>query len=295
MRSRSKLLPVAIGLVLGLAAQATSAEPGPAPAIEPDHAPAGYSLVFGDEFDGGDMPDPAKWDYATERNAAGWFNQEKQYYSRARRENARVENGHLIIEARAETLDPAKYPDWSGQKYTSARLLTRGKASWTYGFFEIRAKVPCGVGTWPAIWTLPEDPQVVWPNGGEIDIMEHVGFAPGEINQTVHTKAFNFGSGSQKTTKFNVANACDAMHRYQLLWTSDFIVMGVDDQPKFMFRKVKTERSRWPFDQPQHLLLNIAVGGSWGGQKGIRPNAFPARMEIDYVRVYQRTGQVKKP
>ena len=295
MRPRSRMLQAALGLALGVAASATSAEPGPASAIEPDHAPPGYSLVFGDEFNVGNMPDPAKWDYATERNAAGWFNQEKQYYARARRENARVENGHLIIEARAETLDRAKYPDWAGQKYTSARLLTRGRASWTYGFFEIRAKVPCGIGTWPAIWTLPEDAQAVWPNGGEIDIMEHVGFMPGEINQTVHTKAFNFASGSQKTTKFNVANACDAMHRYQLLWTADFILMGVDDQPKFMFRKIQKDRARWPFDQPHHLLLNIAVGGNWGGQKGIRPDAFPARMEVDYVRIYQPADQLKTP
>lgn len=279
------------GLATAIGAAFVSAQPQPE--IEPDHAPAGYTLVFSDEFDVGSMPDPTKWDYATERNAEGWFNQEKQYYAKARPENSRIENGKLIIEAHAEMLDPAKYKDWSGQKYTSARLLTRGKASWAYGFFEIRAKLPCGVGTWPAIWTLPEDPTVKWPNGGELDIMEHVGFAPGEINQTVHTKAFNFGSGSQKTTKFAVPAACDAMHRYQMLWTEDFVLMGVDDKPKFMFRRVVNDRARWPFDQPHHLLLNVAVGGSWGGQKGIRPEAFPARMEVDYVRVYQRAPTVK--
>jgi beta-glucanase (GH16 family) len=282
-------------LGLGFFTAQASAETKPVAVIEPDHAPAGYARVFGDEFNSGTMPDPTKWDYATERNADGWFNQEKQYYARARSENSRIENGSLIIEARAETLDPGKYPDWSGQKYTSTRLLTRGKASWTFGFFEIRAKLPCGIGTWPAIWTLPEDRNVVWPNGGELDIMEHVGFVPGEINQTVHTKAFNFGSGSQKTTKFQVADACTAMHRYQMLWTPDFILMGVDDQPKFMFKKVKKDRARWPFDQPHHLLLNIAVGGSWGGQKGVRPDAFPAKMEVDYVRIYQRAAEVKKP
>ena len=293
MRSDCRLLSSVTAFGLALMASGSNAGTEPSSALEPDHAPAGYSLVFGDEFNAGSMPDPAKWDYATERNAAGWFNQEKQYYARARPENSRIENGHLIIEARAETLDPAKYADWGGQKYTSARLLTRGKASWTYGFFEVRAKIPCGVGTWPAIWTLPEDPSVAWPIGGEIDIMEHVGFDAGVVNQTVHTKAFNFGSGSQKTTKFTVANACETMHRYQLLWTADFILMGVDDQPKFMFRKVRKDRARWPFDQPQHLLLNIAVGGSWGGQKGIRPDAFPARMEVDYVRIYQRSSPAR--
>jgi beta-glucanase (GH16 family) len=278
---------------LCLSGSSTVAEPPLQPVVEPDHAPAGYTLVFGDEFNAGSMPDPARWDYATERNADGWFNQERQYYSRARPENSRIEDGHLIIEARAETLDPSQYPDWGDQKYTSARLLTRGKASWTYGFFEIRAKLPCGIGTWPAIWTLPEDPKVEWPNGGEIDIMEHVGFDPGVINQTVHTRAFNFGSGTQKTTKFVVADACTSMHRYQLLWTPDFVLMGVDDQAKFMFRKVRSDRARWPFDQPQHLLLNIAVGGSWGGQKGIKPEAFPARMEVDYVRIYQRPSPAR--
>jgi beta-glucanase (GH16 family) len=295
MRSNLRFLVLTATFSFGTCPATASVEAKPATAVEPDHAPAGYALVFGDEFNTGTMPDAAKWDYATERNAEGWFNQEKQYYARARPENARIENGRLIIEARAETLDPRQYADWSGQKYTSARLLTRGKASWTFGFFEIRAKLPCGIGTWPAIWTLPEDPKVVWPNGGELDIMEHVGFVPGEINQTVHTKAFNFGSGTQKTTKFQVADACNAMHRYQMLWTPDFILMGVDDQPKFMFRKVKKDRARWPFDQPHHLLLNIAVGGSWGGQKGIRPDAFPAKMEVDYVRIYQRAAEVTKP
>jgi beta-glucanase (GH16 family) len=292
-RSLFSLLAGTALVGLCLIAGPTQAESQPQPAKEPDHAPAGYVLVFGDEFDTGTMPDPARWDYATERNAEGWFNQEKQYYARARPENSRIEGGRLIIEARAETLDRAQFPDWGGQKFTSARLLTRGKASWTYGFFEIRAKLPCGIGTWPAIWTLPEDPKVEWPNGGEIDIMEHVGFEPGMVNQTVHTRAFNFGNGTQKTTKFAVPGACDAMHRYQLLWTPDFILMGVDDQPKFMFRKVRADRPRWPFDQPQHLLLNIAVGGSWGGQKGIKPEAFPARMEVDYVRIYQLPNPTK--
>jgi len=199
--------------------------------------------VFDDEFDGAGLPDGARWAFDTHRNAAGWFNQERQYYARDRPENSRVEDGKLVIEARAETLDRAVFPDWGDQRYTSARLLTQGNASWTYGFFEIRAKLPCGVGTWPAIWMLPEDQAIKWPESGEIDIMEHVGFAPGEINQTVHTKAFNFGQGSQKTTKFQVADACAAMHRYQLLWTADFVLMGVDDQPKFMFRKVRGDRS----------------------------------------------------
>ena len=256
--------------------------------VEIHHAPAGYDLIFQDEFSKDGMLDESKWDYATERNAQGWFNREKQYYSRARAKNSRIENGNLIIETHAEELDKAAYPDWSGQKYTSARIVTRKKASWTYGFFEIKAKLTCGTGTWPAIWTLPEDSDVVWPNGGEIDIMEHVGFDPGVVHQSIHTKAFNFRAGTQKTTKFNVPDACNAMHRYQLLWTPEFVLLGVDDAPKFLYKREQSNQSRWPFDRPHHLLLNIAVGGDWGGQKGISAAAFPGRMEIDYVRVYQR-------
>jgi beta-glucanase (GH16 family) len=253
----------------------------------PHRPPPGYELVFSDEFDTAGAPDPSRWDYDTHRNAVGWYNQEKQYYSRARPENARVENGVLVIEAREETLDRSVAPDHGGQKFTSARLFTKGKASWTYGFFEIRARVPCEVGSWPAIWMLPEDPNVVWPEGGEIDIMEHVGFKPNEINQTIHTRTFNFSNGSQKTAIFKIEGACDSLHRYQLLWTPDHIAMAVDDEPRFLFKKVRNDRARWPFDQPMHLLLNIAVGGVWGGQRGVDETVFPARMEIDYVRVYQ--------
>lgn len=277
--------------LLAIAALATPAVPqATAPAgqsREPDHAPPGYDLVWSDEFSTDGLPDPSRWRYDVSRNREGWHNQERQYYSANRPENARVLGGRLIIEARAEELDADHFPDWGRQRYTSARLLTQGIASWTYGFFEIRAKLPCGVGTWPAIWMLPEDPAVEWPNGGEIDIMEHVGFAPGEINQSVHTRAFNFTRNTQKTTKFMVPDACTAMHRYQLLWTPEFVLTGVDDAPRFMFPRVPRDYTRWPFDKPMHILLNIAVGGTWGGQHGIRPDAFPAQMEVDYVRVYQ--------
>lgn len=260
--------------------------------VEPDHAPAGYTKVFADEFDGASI-DALKWAYDTHRNAAGWYNQEKQYYAAGRPENARLEDGRLVIEARAETLDKARYPDFGGQHYTSTRLFTQGRVSWTYGFYEIRAKIPCGRGTWPAIWMLPEDPKAVWPDGGEIDIMEHVGFDPDVIHQTLITRAFNFNSGSEQTKAFTVADACTAFHRYQLLWTDKFIVTGIDDEPKFMMKNVAKGRDRWPFYRPMHLLLNIAVGGSWGGQKGIDAKAFPARMEVDYVRVYQKDGATK--
>lgn len=247
----------------------------------------GYRLVWSDEFSTDGLPDPARWRYDAHRNREGWYNDERQYYAAGRLQNSRIENGHLIIEARAERLNRFQYPDWGRQRYTSARLYTKGIQAWTYGFFEIRAKLPCAVGSWPAIWMLPEDDSIPWPNGGEIDIMEHVGHVPGEINQTVHTQAYNHILGTHRTAKFMVPDACGTMHRYQLLWTPDFVLTGIDDVSKFMFRRVENDRTRWPFDRPMHLLLNIAVGGSWGGQRGIDDAAFPARFEIDYVRVYQ--------
>ena len=137
--------------------------------------PADYSLVWADEFDKDGLPDDSKWAYDTEHNRGGWFNNEKQYYADHRAENARVENGNLIIEARADATAIAKFPDWGKQQYSSARLRTLVKASWTYGAVEVRAKLPCGVGTWPAIWMLADDKQTPWPDSGEIDNMEHVG------------------------------------------------------------------------------------------------------------------------
>ncbi len=278
---------MAVAWKLGLAMAALSAAPALAQeAPEPDHAPDGYTLVFNDEFNTDGLPDPAKWDYDTHRNKQGWYNEEAQYYARARPENSRVEGGVLIIEARKEKLSRAEFPDSGGQKYTSARLMTKGKAAWTYGFYEIRAKLPCGIGTWPAIWMLPEKNGFKWPDDGEIDIMEHVGFVPGEINQTVHTKGMNHILGTHDLVKTQVPTACGQMHRYQLLWTPEYIAMSVDDTPRFGLVN-NGDPAIWPFDQPMHLLLNIAVGGVWGGEKGIKDNAFPAKMEVDYVRVYQ--------
>jgi beta-glucanase (GH16 family) len=247
----------------------------------------GYARVWADEFANDGLPDTANWRYDTHRNREGWYNGERQYYAAGRRENSRVENGHLIIEARAERLGPVRFPDWGRQRYTSARLFTHGTRAWTYGFFEIRARLPCGVGIWPAIWMLPEDQSAGWPLSGEIDIMEHVGHVPGEIHQTVHTGAYNHLINTHRTARFRVDAACSAMHRYQLLWTPDFLLAGIDDQPRFYFPRMSNDPRVWPFNRPMHLLLNVAVGGSWGGEQGIRADAFPARFEIDYVRVDQ--------
>jgi beta-glucanase (GH16 family) len=242
--------------------------------------PAGHRLVWSDEFDVDGLPDPTKWGYDTFRNRDGWFNNELQYYSAGRPENARVENGSLMITALRERL--ASAPDFGGQNYTSARLLTRGLASWTYGFFEIRAKLPCGMGTWPAIWMLGAHGS--WPDDGEIDIMEQAGWQPGRILGTAHMRDFNGANGRGSHT--NVVDTCNTFHRYQVRWTANAITWGVDDVNYYTYAKPSgASNGNWPFDHPQYLLLNVAVGGILGGTPA--GTAFPARMEVDYVRVYQ--------
>ena len=245
--------------------------------------PAGYALVWADEFTGDGLPDSSKWIYDTERNKDGWYHDELQYYAAERLENSRVSDGKLIITARKEAL--TSEPDYGGQAYTSARLITRGKASWTYGFFEVRAKLPCGVGTWPAIWMLGSEGEATWPANGEIDIMEQVGKLPTEINATLHMAATAGTAGITGMT--NVADACTSFHNYQLTWTADKLVIGVDNLPYFTYANPGTGKASWPYDSPQYLLLNLAIGGEMAGSK-VDDSIFPTQMEVEYVRVYQK-------
>jgi beta-glucanase (GH16 family) len=255
--------------------------PSPPPQVEPaPPAPTGYVLAWADEFDVDGLPDPARWDYDTDRNALGWFNNELQYYARDRPENARVAGGRLIITARREALSTRA--DWGGQPYSSARLVTRGKASWTYGFMEVRAKLPCGRGTWPAIWTLGT--RGIWPDDGEIDIMEQVGSDPTRIFGTLHTLQSG-GPGTGGST--HVADACSAFHNYQLTWTPTDIQIGVDGVNYYLaIKPTGGIYSVWPFDFPQYLLLNIAIGGVLGG--AVDNTIFPVTMEIEHVRVFRK-------
>lgn len=234
-------------------------------------------LVWSDEFEVNGLPDSTKWSYDVGGN--GWGNNELEYYTRNRMENARVENGMLIIEARKE--------DFEGMKYTSARLVTKGKGDWTYGRFEIRARLPKGLGTWPAIWMLGSATPLEWPDDGEIDIMEHVGFNQGQVHASVHTKKYYHSIGTQKTAFTQVPDCSEAFHVYKLEWDKETITMFIDDRAYFKFRNEHTGKDAWPFDNPCHLLLNIAVGGNWGGQKGVDETIWPQKMEVDYVRVYK--------
>jgi beta-glucanase (GH16 family) len=267
----------------------TSPPAGPGePAIdEAGGIPAGAKLVWSDEFDVAGLPDAKKWSYDTGRNAAGWYNHELQYYAAARAANSRVGDGMLVLTARREDLSTLGLADWGGQKYSSARLVTRGKAAWTHGFIEVRAKLPCGRGTWPAIWMLSAPPQGRWPEDGEIDIMEHVGFDPGVVHATAHTGAYNHVRGNQRTATHTLADACDEFHRYQLHWTPMRITIGIDDRNYYQYSNDGSGNAEWPFDSPQYLILNVAVGGDWGGQRGVDDSVYPVSMQIDYVRVYQ--------
>jgi beta-glucanase (GH16 family) len=267
--------PLRIGLVLACILTAGCAAV-PAEAVRP-----GWSLVFSDEFDGPGAPDPALW-----TPELGYVrNEEAQYYT-ARRENMRVENGALVIEARKER--------YQGFAFTSASLTTIDRQQFRYGRVEVRAKLPKARGTWPAIWLLGGDiMEVGWPQSGEIDIMEHVGHEPGRIYGTVHTPAFNHALGTSKGGSVTVADAGDAFHVYAAEWSAQRIDFFVDDRRYFSFEKQRDDPAVWPFDKPFYVILNLAVGGSWGGERGIDAAAFPQRFVIDYVRVYRdaRTAQ----
>jgi beta-glucanase (GH16 family) len=231
--------------------------------------------IWADEFNYTGMPDTSRWSYDT--GGHGWGNNELQYYRDSG--NAWVNGSELVITARPEA--------YKGRSYTSARLVSRGKGDFLYGRFEARAKLPAGLGTWPAIWMLPSYNQYGgWPASGEIDIMEHVGYDPEKVHISVHTKAYNHMLGTQKTAARLVPGAISAFHTYRVDWTPDYIEGFIDDQLLFRFDNERKSSAEWPFDQPFYWLLNLAVGGNWGGKEGVHPAAFPASMAIDYVRVY---------
>jgi beta-glucanase (GH16 family) len=278
----SRVLHAVIAAVVVACAQAQDSPQPRSPT-----APAGaeeWRVVWSDEFDNPGPPDSSKWTYDVGGN--GWGNNELQYYSEGRLENARVEGGVLIVEARRESL--------MGRAYSSARLKTR--AGWTYGRIEVRARLPRGRGTWPAIWMLPQKGtygQGGWPDNGEIDIMEHVGFDPEIVHASVHTRAYNHVDRTQRTAQTPVAGAQDDFHVYAVEWTTDRIRAFVDGREYFGFANERLSNPgadwrQWPFDRDFHILLNSAVGGNWGGQKGVDDSIWPQRMEIDYVRVLQR-------
>lgn len=235
-------------------------------------------LVWSDEFNENGLPDSSAWSYAV--GGKGYGNNELQYYTHADTNNVFIKNGKLHIRTLKQTKD--------NNAYTSARLISSGKQNFTYGRIEVRAKLPKGRGTWPAIWMLSEDiAKVGWPACGEIDIMEHVGYDSGQIHGTIHSTAYNHMKDTQKGKSISIENVFDQFHNYSVEWTKEKIDFYVDDQLYNTIINEHLSSAEWPFDKPFYIILNVAVGGNWGGQKGVDDSIFPATMEVDYVRVYQ--------
>lgn len=246
--------------------------------VDPDiDIPEGYRLIWQDEFNDSKLstPDESLWWYET--GASGWGNNEIQNYipgSKNGETCAQVSNGTLKIIAKKV-----------GNEVYSIRMNT--VESWKYGYFEARLKLPTGKGTWPAFWMMPKN-YTAWPDDGEIDIMEEVGYDPNVILSTVHCKAYNHSIGTQKSGTIKVPTAQTEFHVYAVEWTEDFIKGYVDGKCYFTFdNDKKGNKNTWPFDAAFYLKLNLAWGGDWGGAQGIDESALPATYEIDYVRVFQ--------
>lgn len=241
-----------------------------------------WELVWSDEFEGEGAPDPMKWTYDV--GNWGWGNNEPQYYTNDRRENARLEDGNLIIEARKNDMN---------QAWTSARLTTRGKTSFLYGKYEFRAKVPSADGTWAAGWFLGDKyvDELSWPYCGEIDVLECVG---SEINDetgnginhgSCHTRTYYFKEGTHITATTEIEDMVNTYHTYAIEWTPNEIKAFVDDEHYYTYDKNKDELE-WPFNDPQNIILNLAMGGGMGG--AIDPSIDSQQFVIDYVRVYEK-------
>jgi beta-glucanase (GH16 family) len=241
-----------------------------------------WKLAWSDEFDYQGLPDKTKWDYEE-----GFVrNDESQYYTRARLENARVEGGLLILECRKEHFTPTNH---APVEYTAASLITRKKASWQYGRIEVRAKLPQGNGVWPAIWTMGTNTsRVGWPACGEIDIMEFVGKETNNIHGTLHyavDRRHQSDGGTMETAK-----PYEDFHIYAVEWYPDRIDFFFDSKKYHTVLIDKAGKGEGnPFRAPHYLLINFALGGSWGGP--IDDTILPQRFLIDYVRVYRETGR----
>ena len=274
-----RLACLATTLALGLTGLSAAGAHG---AFEPDTAPAG--VVFEDEFDGpaGAAVDDSKWQLETGDNVN---NHERQYYTPDNANAALDGEGHLVITARRE--NPGGYTCWYGPcEYTSARLNTAGRFTQAYGHVEARMKLPRGQGMWPAFWMLGEDfDSVGWPDCGEIDIMENVGFEPGTVHGTLHGPGYS--GGDPITGSFTLPNGevfADDFHVFAVDWSPGQISWSVDGVVYQTHTQADTNGNPWVFDHPFFLILNVAVGGNWPGPPD-GSTQFPQQMVVDYVRV----------
>ena len=235
-------------------------------------------LIWSDEFNYTGLPDSSKW--KQDMGGHGWGNNELQYYTSKDTQNAVVRNGDLQITARKQVRE--------NRQYTSAKLLTKGIKEFQFGRIEVRAKLPAGRGTWPAIWMLGTNiKEAGWPGCGEIDIMEHVGYNKDSLFGTIHSAAYNHVKGTQKGKGILIRNPYTEFHTYAIDWTAETIDFLLDGLVYFTVKNEHLTTQEWPFSQPFYLILNLAIGGGWGGKMGVDDTLFPAVMEVDYVRVYQ--------
>jgi beta-glucanase (GH16 family) len=244
-------------------------------------------LVWSDEFEGkaGSPPDAAKWSYM--KGGEGWGNKELQYYTESA-ESARLDGkGHLVIEASEAGTDTGLKCWYGPCKYTSARLSTKSIFSRKYGRFEARMRLPEGKGVWPAFWLLGDDIEKVgWPECGEIDIMEMIGHEPSTLYGTLHGPGYSGGSGLSEHTELSEGKFADGFNVFAVEWRPDEIKWLLNG--KVYTRKTPTDlpkEARWAFDHKFFIILNLAIGGNWPGNPG-PSTKFPARVEVDYVRVY---------
>ena len=240
----------------------------------------GWVCVWADEFNGSEV-DESKWNF--EINDSGGGNNELQYYIK---ENATITDGILSITAKNEP--------YKTRAYTSSRITTKYKGDFLYGRFQIRAKNPLGRGTWPAVWMMPTKSYYGgWPNSGEIDIMEYVGYDETKTHHTIHTQAFNHKIGTQVGKSVSIDSTTDFL-LYELIWEPGELTWLIDGTEVFKFaykerlHQDKPYQQVFPFDKPFFLILNLAIGGDWGGAQGIDSTAFPMSLDVDYVRVYQK-------
>ncbi len=244
-------------------------------------------LVWNDEFNGEGLPDPSKWSYEV-----GYVrNNEAQYYTDARLENVCQKDGNLVITTLKEKYSLKDKPNTKGRAeadYTSGAIETLGKASWLYGRVEVRAKLPKGKGIWPAIWMMGDNiGKVGWPKCGEIDIMEYVGHTPKRSHATIHMQNKARKGNVSKGNNLYFENLEEEFHVFALEWTEEQLTLLVDERVALEFKRAEEEPKtpEWPFDKPCYIILNTALGGSWGGE--IAEGTCPAEFLIDYVRVYQ--------
>tara|TARA_R110002050_G_scaffold1281_3_gene9246 strand:- start:62583 stop:64235 length:1653 start_codon:yes stop_codon:yes gene_type:complete len=231
------------------------------------------NLIWSDDFDVNGAPNSANWTY--DLGAGGWGNGELQSYT-SRSDNVVVEDGILRIIAKAES--------YSGSNYTSARLKSQGLFDFTYGRVDIRAKLPEGGGTWPALWMLGSNFETVgWPACGELDIMEHVGNNQNVVQSAIHTPS-SFGNTINKGD-VTISNVASEFHIYSVNWSPDEISFLVDDVIFYTYNPATKDTNTWPFNADQFLIMNIAMGGALGGT--IDSSFTQSTMEVDYVRVYQ--------